>query len=113
MKKIILIGGGPIGLFAATELEKRQIDYLLLEGSSSFGGQISSLYPEKEIVDIPGIPSIKAQDYINKLLSTLNKNKLLLNQEVISIQEGTPNIIKTKNNSIDGCMSFSININKI
>ena len=64
---IIIMGAGPIGLYFASKCEGRGLDYLVLEGSESIGGQLTRLYPEKQIVDIPGIESIKSADYIELL----------------------------------------------
>ena len=86
MHKVIIIGAGPIGLYFATKCEEKGIDYLLLEGSDSIGGQLIRLYPEKDIVDIPGIKSIKAKDYIELLKSKINLQKVILNAQVTNIK---------------------------
>ena len=53
--KVVIIGAGPIGLYFASKCQEKNIDYLVLEGSEEMGGQLTRLYPEKDIVDIPGI----------------------------------------------------------
>jgi len=85
---IIIIGAGPIGLYFASKCEEKHFDYLILEGSDSIGGQLTRLYPEKQIVDIPGIESIKSADYIELLKSKININKVVLNAHVSSIKTG-------------------------
>ncbi|MCR5332806.1 MAG: NAD(P)/FAD-dependent oxidoreductase [Bacilli bacterium] len=80
--KHIIIGGGPIGLYLASKLD----NYLLLEASNELGGQITHLYPEKEIVDIKGIDSIKAKDYISLLISKIDLKNVHLNEKVIGIE---------------------------
>lgn len=42
-KKVIIIGGGPIGMYAAMQLD----DYLLIDANKTLGGQLTRLYPEK------------------------------------------------------------------
>lgn len=84
--KIIIIGAGPIGLYFATKCEEAGFDYLVLEGSNSIGGQITRLYPEKEIVDIPGIKNIRAADYIDLLKSKINISSVILNTQVSDIK---------------------------
>lgn len=90
-RKVIIIGGGPIGLYAASKLA----DYLLIEASSTLGGQLTRLYPEKEIVDIPGISSITAKEYIELLKNKIDLSKVHLNEKAIDIIIGKPIIVKT------------------
>ena len=85
---IIIIGAGPIGLYFASKCEEKGLDYLILEGSDSLGGQLTRLYPEKQIVDIPGIETIKSADYIELLKTKINLNKVILNAHVSSIKTG-------------------------
>ena len=85
---IIIIGAGPIGLYFASKCEEKNIDYLLLEGSETIGGQLTRLYPEKQIVDIPGIDSIRSADYIEFLKSKVNDKKIVLNARVSNIKNG-------------------------
>lgn len=88
MKKVIIIGAGPIGLYFASLCEERGIDYLILEGSNKVGGQISHLYPEKEVVDLPNIESIKAIDYIRLLEGKINPKNIVFEARVESIKKG-------------------------
>jgi len=89
--KNIIIGGGPIGLYF---LSKSQ-DSILIEASEHLGGQIQQYYPEKEIVDIKNIESIKAIDYIKKLISQINLKDVHLNETVINVISGKPCKVKT------------------
>ncbi|ERG68262.1 MULTISPECIES: NAD(P)/FAD-dependent oxidoreductase [Exiguobacterium] len=66
-KDVIIIGGGPIGLFTAFYAGMRQLDTALIESLPQLGGQLSTLYPEKYIYDIAGFPKVKAQDLIDQL----------------------------------------------
>ena len=86
--KVIVIGAGPAGLYFASKCEEKGIDYLVLEGSEEIGGQITRLYPEKDIVDIPGIECIKAKDYIALLKSKIDPKKIVLNAQVTNIKNG-------------------------
>lgn len=83
---ILIIGAGPIGLYFASKCERANKDYLVLEATENIGGQIFNLYQEKEIVDIPGIESIKAIDYIHKLEKEVDLNKILLKTLVTGIE---------------------------
>lgn len=88
LNDIIIIGGGPIGLYFASKCEEKKLDYLLLEGSDTLGGQLTRLYPEKQIVDIPGIESIKSADYVELLKRKINLDKVVLNAHVTTIKNG-------------------------
>lgn len=95
LHNIIIIGAGPIGLYFASKCEEKKLDYLVLEGSEEIGGQLTRLYPEKQIVDIPGIESIKSADYIELLKDRINLNRVLLNARVTEIKTGNPIQIST------------------
>ena len=84
MNDIIIIGGGPVGIYASTLASLHGLNGLLIEGLNNLGGQLSSLYPEKDIVDLPGFKSITAQGFINELL---NQNNNLTNKLDTHINE--------------------------
>lgn len=96
--KVIIVGGGPIGLYFANKCEKANLDYLLLEGSYELGGQLTHLYPEKEVVDLPGIKSIKAKDYIALLIKGVSAAKISVSEQVLDIKPGkTIEVLTSKN----------------
>lgn len=99
MYQVIIIGGGPAGLNLALELQKRNCDFLLIESEEYLGGQLPSLYPNKEIVDIPGIESILAKDYISLLCDHLNFSKIHFDETVEDIEEKDSIIVKTNKNT--------------
>ena len=51
---ITIIGGGPVGLFAAFYAGLRGISVKIIESLSELGGQPAVLYPEKMIYDVAG-----------------------------------------------------------
>ena len=55
---VLIIGAGPIGLFAVFELGLLDIKAHLVDILDKVGGQCAELYPEKPIYDIPGIPYV-------------------------------------------------------
>ena len=97
---IIIVGGGPAGLYFANKCQSKDIDYLLIEASDSLGGQLPRLYPEKDIVDIKGIEVIKAKDYAEQLAKALDKNRILLNNKVIDVVPGDKVEVKTNSSSL-------------
>ncbi|MCW5714110.1 MAG: NAD(P)/FAD-dependent oxidoreductase [Bauldia sp.] len=64
---VVIVGAGPVGLFAVFELGLLDIKAHLVDILDRPGGQCSELYPEKPIYDIPGYPSISAQGLVDKL----------------------------------------------
>ena len=64
---VVIIGAGPVGLFAIFELGMLKIRAHVVDTLPALGGQCSALYPEKPIYDIPGFPSIDGQDLIRNL----------------------------------------------
>ena len=96
---IIIVGGGPAGLYFANKCLSKGMDYLLIEASDSLGGQLPRLYPEKDIVDIKGIEVIKAKDYAEQLAKALDKNRILLNNKVINVVPGDKVKVKTNTSS--------------
>lgn len=88
MKEVIIIGGGIIGLNASLMLANNNISSLIIEGSDELGGQLSNLYPEKEITDIPNQEPLLAKQYVHHVLNEINKNKLISinrNEKVLDI----------------------------
>jgi len=64
---VAVIGAGPVGLFAIFELGMVGLRCHVMDALSAIGGQCVALYPEKPIYDIPGYPSIDAQQLIDRL----------------------------------------------
>ncbi|WP_269929548.1 NAD(P)/FAD-dependent oxidoreductase [Aminobacter sp. HY435] len=68
---VLIIGAGPIGLFAVFELGLFDMRCHLIDILDRPGGQCAELYPDKPIYDIPGYPSIGAQELVDKLLEQI------------------------------------------
>ena len=65
---ILIIGAGPVGLFAVFEAGLLKMKCHLIDILPKAGGQCIELYPKKPIYDIPGYPEIIAGDLINNLI---------------------------------------------
>lgn len=65
---IIIIGAGPVGLFAIFEAGLLKLKCHLIDSLPQPGGQCSEIYPKKPIYDIPGFPSINAGDLVDNLM---------------------------------------------
>ena len=64
---ICIIGAGPVGLFTVFEAGMLKMQCHVVDTLEAVGGQCSAMYPEKPIYDIPGYPSILAQELVDKL----------------------------------------------
>lgn len=64
---VVIIGAGPVGLFAIFELGMLKIRAHVVDTLPQVGGQCVALYPEKPIYDIPGFPSIEGAELIKNL----------------------------------------------
>ena len=65
---VVIIGAGPVGLFAVFELGLLKLNCHLIDNLDKAGGQCSELYPEKPIFDIPSHPIITGQRLIDNLI---------------------------------------------
>ena len=64
----LIIGAGPVGLFAVFELGLLEIGAHVIDALPQPGGQPSELYPDKPIYDIPGIPVCSGQELVDGLM---------------------------------------------
>ena len=90
MEDIIIIGCGPIGLYAAHLASLHNLKGLVLEARGQVGGQLTSLYPEKDIIDVPGFTKITAKGLIEKFYeqysSRENKLPIHLEESVVNFE---------------------------
>lgn len=64
---IAIIGSGPVGLFTVFEAGMAGYSSVVIDSLEEIGGQLTALYPEKPIYDIPGHPKVLAEELIQKL----------------------------------------------
>ncbi len=68
---VLIIGAGPVGLFAVFELGLLDIKTHLVDILDKVGGQCAELYPEKPIYDIPAIPLITGHGLTEALMQQI------------------------------------------
>ncbi|MGZ3749814.1 MAG: NAD(P)/FAD-dependent oxidoreductase [Mucilaginibacter sp.] len=66
-----IIGAGPAGLFAVFEAGLLKMRGHLIDSLPQAGGQLSEIYPQKPIYDIPGYPTINAQQLADNLMEQI------------------------------------------
>jgi ferredoxin/flavodoxin---NADP+ reductase len=84
---IVIIGGGPAGMFAAFYGGMRQASVTIIESMPQLGGQLSALYPEKHIYDVAGFPKITAQELIDSLKQQMEhfEPQICLEEKVLQV----------------------------
>jgi thioredoxin reductase (NADPH) len=80
----LIIGAGPVGLFAVFELGLVDIKAHVVDILDKVGGQCAELYPEKPIYDIPGLPIVTGQELTDRLMQQIKPfgATLHLNQRI-------------------------------
>ncbi len=68
---VIIVGAGPVGLFAVFELGLLDLKAHIVDVLDRPGGQCAELYPEKPIYDIPGLPVVSGQQLTDQLLEQI------------------------------------------
>jgi thioredoxin reductase (NADPH) len=68
---VIIIGAGPVGLFAVFELGLLDMKTHLVDILDKPGGQCAELYPEKPIYDIPALPVVTGQELTDRLMEQI------------------------------------------
>ena len=87
---ILIVGGGPAGMFAAFYAGMRQASAKIIESLPQLGGQLAALYPEKYIYDVAGFPKVTAQQLVNNLKEQLK----LFPETQICLEEKVENVVK-------------------
>ena len=97
---LIIIGAGPVGLFTVFEAGLLKLRCHLIDSLPMPGGQCAEIYPKKPIYDIPGYPSILANDLVDKLMEQISPFKpgFTLGESATHIEKNAANnfIVTTK-----------------
>jgi len=66
---LVIVGAGPTGLFATYYAGFRGHRIALVDSLPELGGQVTAMYPEKQILDVAGFPSVKGRDLVSGLVA--------------------------------------------
>ncbi|MDG1997117.1 MAG: NAD(P)/FAD-dependent oxidoreductase [Emcibacteraceae bacterium] len=69
---MIIVGAGPVGLFAVFEAGLLGLKCQLIDNLDRPGGQCTELYPEKPIYDIPSRPKVTGQELVDDLMKQIS-----------------------------------------
>ncbi|MDB9706105.1 NAD(P)/FAD-dependent oxidoreductase [Pelagibacteraceae bacterium] len=101
-KDVIIIGAGPVGLFAVHQLGIKGLKSVVIDNLDKAGGQCIELYPDKPIYDIPAVPECTGEELTKNLLKQIKpfKNEFFYNERVDEVKQDKDNwIVKTNNNN--------------
>lgn len=65
---LLIVGAGPVGLFGAYYGGVRGLKVAVVDSLSQVGGQVSAMYPEKQIFDVAGFPAVSGRQLIDNLV---------------------------------------------
>ena len=95
---VIIIGAGPVGLFAVHQLGIKGLKAVVIDNLDKAGGQCIELYPDKPIYDIPAVPECTGEELTQKLLMQIKpfKTEFYLSERVEEVKQNKENwIVKT------------------
>lgn len=64
---VLIVGAGPVGLYGAYYVGERGLSVAVVDSLSEVGGQITAMYPEKQIYDVAGFPAVTGRDLVRGL----------------------------------------------
>jgi ferredoxin/flavodoxin---NADP+ reductase len=67
VRDVTVIGAGPVGMSTAFWAGMREASSRIIDSLPELGGQLTTLYPEKWIFDVPGHPKVLAKDLVEML----------------------------------------------
>ena len=67
---ILIIGAGPAGLYAAYYAGFRGWSVVVMDALPEAGGQITAMYPEKDIFDVAGYTAVKGRVLVENLVAS-------------------------------------------
>ncbi|MEM7072175.1 MAG: NAD(P)/FAD-dependent oxidoreductase [Pseudomonadota bacterium] len=100
---VLIIGAGPVGLFAIFACGMLNLRTTLLDTLPAIGGQLSALYPEKPIYDIPGFATIDAIDLVRNLEAQARpfEPEMVLGEQAVQLeQDGDHWVVTTDRGTI-------------
>ena len=72
---LLIVGAGPTGLYAAYYAGFRGHRIAVVDSLPELGGQVTAMYPEKQIFDVAGFPSVKGRDLVAGLVEQANTSR--------------------------------------
>lgn len=99
---LLIVGAGPVGLFGAYYAGVRGLRVAVVDSLSQVGGQVTAMYPEKQIYDIAGFPAVSGRHLVEGLHAQAARQEpmYLLGQEAQELnrvtRDGRPDLLVVK-----------------
>ena len=94
---ILIIGAGPSGLYAAYYAGFRGWSVVVMDALPEAGGQITAMYPEKDIFDVAGYTTVKGRVLVENLVASAAPYSptYVLGEQAVSLEtaEGGPALV--------------------
>ncbi len=103
---ILIIGAGPAGLYAAYYAGFRGWSVVVMDALPEPGGQITAMYPEKDIFDVAGHTTVKGRVLVENLVAAAEpfKPEYLLGEQAVTLQtsdEGPVTVTGTQGSTVE------------
>lgn len=87
---LAIVGAGPVGLYAAYYAGFRGLRTVVIDALPVAGGQISAMYPEKEIFDVAGFASVRGQQLVEQLVEQASRYepRFVLGDPLLQLEDG-------------------------
>ena len=97
---VVIIGAGPVGLFAIHQLGIKGLKVEVIDNLDKAGGQCIELYPDKPIYDIPAVPECTGEELTKNLLEQIKpfKTDFSYNERVDEVRQDKDNWIVKRSN---------------
>ena len=102
---LAIIGAGPTGLYAAYYAGFRGMRVAVIDSLPELGGQITAMYPEKQILDVAGFPTIKGRDLVEGLVEQANtaEPEYLLDRTAVGLAHTDDDVTVTLDDGTEVC----------
>lgn len=84
---VIIVGAGPTGMFGGFYAGLRGMKFKIIDSLEQVGGQVSAMYPEKDIFDVAGFPRVSGKQLVKDLDEQLSRFRppLVLGEKVAGV----------------------------
>ncbi|QIL50277.1 NAD(P)/FAD-dependent oxidoreductase [Weissella coleopterorum] len=100
---LVIIGAGPVGLFATFYARLRELNVVLIESLDITGGQPQNLYPQKQILDVPGWLGLDGTNLTSQLQAQMEQlqPEVYLGTTVTNVSNLTEAVLVKTDRQID------------
>lgn len=84
---VMVIGAGPVGLFAAYYAGLRDLSVKIVDSLPYIGGQVNTLYPKKPVYDVAGCPAIVGEELVKNLVEQVKQYNpaIVLGERIVEL----------------------------